>query len=179
MTTKETSSYIKGLIDGSNLDVTTPEGKIIAALADLCGKLAAEVDVLQDRLDTVNDYLDEIDHDLGDVEEYVYESDEEDEDEDDEDDFGGFGRPHHSRFFDDDEDEDDEEDDDFDLDPDDEDGDEDEEDGEEEEFYCAECPNCGGKVYFDDTVNPEDVICPNCHKPLIDDDEDEDEDEDL
>ena len=131
MTTKETSSYIKGLIDGSNLDVTTPEGKIIAALADLCGKLAAEVDVLQDRLDTVNDYLDEIDHDLGDVEEYVYESDEEEEDE------------------------------------------------EEEEFYCAECPNCGGKVYFDDTVNPEDVICPACHKPLIDDDEDEDEDEDL
>ena len=32
MTTKETSSYIKGLIDGSNLDTTTPEGKIIAAL---------------------------------------------------------------------------------------------------------------------------------------------------
>ena len=177
MTTKETSSYIKGLIDGSNLDVTTPEGKIIAALADLCGKLAAEVDVLTDRLDTVNDYLDEIDHDLGDVEEYVYETDEEDED-DDEDDFGRPPRPHHRPPFFDDE-EDDEEDDDFDLDLSDEDGDEEEDEGEEEEFYCAECPNCGGKVYFDDTVNPEDVICPNCHKPLIDDDEDEDEDEDL
>ena len=57
----------------------------------------------------------------------------------------------------------------------------DEEEDGEEEFYCAECPNCGGKVYFDDTVNPEDVICPNCHKPLIDDDEDDldEEDEDL
>ena len=149
MTAKETSSYIKGLIDGSNLDVTTPEGKIISALADLCGQLASEVDSLTEQLDTVNDYLDEIDHDLGDVEEFVYE---------------------------DDEDEDDEED--FDLDDEDDD-DEDEDDGEEEEFYCAECPNCGGKVYFDDTVNPEDVICPNCHKPLIDDEEDLDEDEDL
>ena len=80
MTTKETSSYIKGLIDGSNLDVTTPEGKIISALADLCGQLASEVDSLTEQLDTVNDYLDEIDHDLGDVEEFVYEDDEDDED---------------------------------------------------------------------------------------------------
>ena len=31
MTTKETSAYIKGLVDGSGLDTTTPEGKIIAA----------------------------------------------------------------------------------------------------------------------------------------------------
>jgi hypothetical protein len=172
MTTKETSSYIKGLIDGSNLDVTTPEGKIIAALADLCGKLAAEVDSLTEQMDTVNDYLDEIDHDLGDVEEFVYE-DEDDEEDDDEGCCGRCGR--HHRFFDDDED--DEEDDDLDLDDD---GDEDEEEDGEEEFYCAECPNCGGKVYFDDTVNPEDVICPNCHKPLIDDEDDlDEEDEDL
>ena len=89
--------------------------------------------------------------------------DEEDYDDEDEDE------------YDDDEDEEDDEDDDLDL-PDD---DEEEEDEEEEEFYCAECPNCGGKVYFDDTVNPEDVICPACHKPLIDDEEDMDDEEDL
>ena len=47
-------------------------------------------------------------------------------------------------------------------------------DDDEEEFYVAMCPNCGGKVYFDDSVNPEDVICPACQKPLISD-EDEDE----
>ena len=50
----------------------------------------------------------------------------------------------------------------------------DDEDDDEEEFYVAMCPNCGGKVYFDDSVNPEDVICPACQKPLISD-EDEDE----
>ena len=168
MTTKETSSYIKGLIDGSNLDTTTPEGKIIAALADLCAALAGEVESLTEQLDTVNDYLDETDHDLGDVEEYVY------EDEDDED-GECCGKCRRSLF--DDEDEDDDEDDDLDLDDTDE--DEEEEDEEEEEFYCAECPNCGGKVYFDDTVNPEDVICPACHKPLIDDEDDLDDEEDL
>ena len=43
MTIKETSAYIKGLIEGANLDTTTPEGKVIAALADLCGKMAAEI----------------------------------------------------------------------------------------------------------------------------------------
>ena len=53
-------------------------------------------------------------------------------------------------------------------------GDDDED--EDEEFYCAMCPNCGGKVYFDDTVNPEDVICPACQKPLLEEEEDEGED---
>ncbi len=149
MTSKEQASYIKGLIDGANLDLSTPEGKVIGALADLCAKLASEVDSLTEQLDTANAYLDELDHDLGELEEFVYD----DEDEDDEDD----------EDFDDFDDEDDDED-------------EDDEEEEEEEFYCAECPNCGGKVYFDDTVNPEDVICPNCHKPLI---ESEEEDENV
>ncbi len=142
MTSKEYASYIKGLIDGAGLDTATPEGKVISALADLASKLAAEVDSLTEQLDTANDYLDELDHDLGELEEYVY--DDEDGEDDDEDDDDG---------FDDEEDED-----------------EDEEEDEEEEFYCVECPNCGGKVYFDDTVNPEDVICPNCHKAIIEED---------
>ena len=42
---------------------------------------------------------------------------------------------------------------------------------DEEEFYCAMCPNCNGKVFFDDTVNPEDVICPNCQHPLVSDED--------
>ena len=164
MTAKETSAYIKGLVDGSGLDTTTPEGKIIAALVDLCGKLADEVDSLTEALDTANDYLDELDHDLGEVEEFVYDI----EDEDDGECCGKCGR--HGGFgeddFDDDFDDEDEDED--------EDDEEDEEEDAEEEFYCATCPNCGGKVYFDDTVNPEDVICPACHKPLIEDEEDED-----
>ncbi len=137
MNIKEKSAYIKGLVEGANMDVTTPEGKVIAALVDLCGKMAEEIETLRDELDVCNEYIEEIDEDLGDVEELIYDEldDEDDDDEDDED-----------------------------------------EDEDEEDFYVAECPNCGGKVYFDDTVNPEDVICPACQKPLL---EDEDESADL
>ena len=39
------------------------------------------------------------------------------------------------------------------------------------EFYCAMCPSCNGKVYFDDTMDPKDVICPQCQKPLIEDED--------
>ena len=43
MTVKEQSAYIKGLLDGTNLDTTTSEGKIISALVDLCANMAAEI----------------------------------------------------------------------------------------------------------------------------------------
>jgi transcription initiation factor IIE alpha subunit len=33
------------------------------------------------------------------------------------------------------------------------------------------CPHCGGKIYFDDSVNPEDILCPACQKPLVDDED--------
>lgn len=139
MKAKEYSSYIKGLIDGTNLDKTTPEGKVISALAELCDQMAAEIETLRDELDVANEYIEELDEDLGAVEEVVYDVDDDCCDDDDCD------------CCDCDDDDDD-----------------------EEEFYVAMCPNCGGKVYFDDSVNPEDVICPACQKPLISD-EDEDE----
>lgn len=142
MTIKETSAYIKGLVDGANLDVTTPEGKVIAALVDLCGKMADEIETLRDELDVANEYIEELDEDLGSVEELIYDECDDDDDEDD---------ACTCDCCDDDED-------------------------DEDEFYVAQCPNCGGKVYFDDTVNPEDVICPACQKPLL---EDEDEGADL
>ena len=159
MTIKETSAYIKGLIEGANIDVTTPEGKVIAALADLCGKMASEIETLRDELDVCNAYIEEIDEDLGEVEEFVYEDLDDcdccdccDDDDDDDDDCDCCDDECDCCDCCDDDDD------------------------EDEEFYCAMCPNCGGKVYFDDTVNPEDVICPACQKPLL---EEEDEGEDL
>ena len=155
MTTKEYSAYIKGLLDGTNLDTNTPEGKIISALVDLCGKMAGEIDTLTDELDIANQYIEEIDEDLGAVEEIVYDDLDCDCDDDDCDCCG-------------------------DCDDCDDDcdcgcccGDDDDCDEDEEEFYCAMCPGCGNKIYFDDTVDPEDIVCPNCQKPLV---EDEDED---
>lgn len=149
MKNKEYSSYIKGLMEGACLDKNTPEGKIIAALVDLCDQMAGDIEALEEELDVANEYIEELDEDLGAVEELLYDDDECECDCDDDDDCccDCCG------CDDDDEDYEDEDD--------------------EEEFYCAMCPNCNGKVFFDDTVNPEDVICPNCQHPLVSD-EDED-----
>ena len=159
MTTKETAAYIKGLMEGANLDVTTPEGKVIAALAELASKMADEIEALTEKVDNCGAYIEEIDEDLGEVEEFVYEDLDDcdccdccDDDDDDDDDCDCCDDECDCCDCCDDDDD------------------------EDEEFYCAMCPNCGGKVYFDDTVNPEDVICPACQKPLL---EEEDEGEDL
>ena len=154
MKSKEYSAYIKGLIEGANLDLTTPEGKVISALAELAGQMADEIDALNAKVDTCNAYIEEIDEDLGSIEELIYSDDDECDccdDDDDDDECGcccGCG--------------DDDECDCCDCEC---------EDDDDEEFYCAMCPNCGGKIFFDDSVNPEDIICPACQKPL-DDDED-------
>ena len=147
MTTKEYSAYIKGLMEGLNLDETKPENKVIKALCGIIEQMAGEIETLEKNTETLHDYIEEIDEDLGEVEEFVYgdddcgcDCDECDDDCDDDDD------------------------------------DDDEDDGE---FYCAMCPHCGEKVYFDDSVNPEDILCPACQKPLLDDEEDLDEEKDL
>ena len=33
---------------------------------------------------------------------------------------------------------------------------------EEEPFYEITCPNCGETVYFDDSLDPSDLLCPAC-----------------
>ena len=158
MNAKETSAYIKGIIEGANFDTTTTEGKIISALVELCDKMAEEIEELQENVETAYDYLEELDHDLGELEGEVWEALDEDCDCDcdcDDDDCD---------CCDCDCDDDDDCDccDCCDCDCDD-----------ETELYCAMCPNCGGKVYFDDTVDPSDVICPACQTSLIEEEDEE------
>ena len=154
MTTKEYSAYIKGLMEGLNLDESKPENKVIKALCGIIEQMAGEIETLEKNTETLHDYIEEIDEDLGEVEEFVYGDDDGcDCDGCDDDDCCCCG------CHDNDEDDDDDED-----------------DGE---FYCAMCPHCGEKVYFDDSVNPEDILCPACQKPLLDDEEDLDEEKDL
>jgi len=92
MELKEKAAYLKGLAEGLNYDKTTNEGKLIDALIDLAAALAKELDEAKDDINYMNEYIEEIDQDLGDMEEYVYgdDDDEEFEDEDFEDeDFDG------------------------------------------------------------------------------------------
>lgn len=79
----EKCAYIKGLAEGLNLDTTKPEGKVINAILDLLSDLTTTVADIDDEVATLNDYVEEIDHDLGDAEEFLYGDDDDECDCDD------------------------------------------------------------------------------------------------
>ena len=84
MTITEKAAYIKGLVDGMELDKSTKEGKVIAALVDLLGEVVECVDQLDADIDELYEYCDELDADLGEVESVLCEDDEDYDDFDDE-----------------------------------------------------------------------------------------------
>ena len=144
MTISEKSAYLKGLMDGLNLNKETDEGKMIAAIVDLLGDVTAKLTAVEDTTIAISDELDEIEEDLDAIEDYIL--DEEDDDYDDYDDF-------------DDEDDYDLDDDDF------------EDEGfdfgdEDTTIYEVECA-CGEIIDFDEeTLEQGSIICPNCGESL-------------
>ncbi len=68
MELNEQVSYIKGLVEGSELDLETKEGKVLAAILDLLDDMALTVTELDDENNEIWDVIDEIDEDLGDLE---------------------------------------------------------------------------------------------------------------
>lgn len=86
MKTPEKVSYIKGLMEGLALDETKPEVKILKEVVGVLEELAAANSALTEENIKLRDYVEELDWDLGDLEEFVYGDDEEDFDEFDGDD---------------------------------------------------------------------------------------------
>ena len=86
MSINEKASYLKGLAEGLAPDVTKPEGKLIDKLIELVSEMAEKIADLEEAIATLEDYADELDSDLGDVEEYLYGDDDCDCDCDDDDD---------------------------------------------------------------------------------------------
>lgn len=72
----EKISYIKGLTDGLELDTSTKEGKVLAAIIDLLGDITEEICEIEDGLDEITEQLDAVDEDLSTVEDIVFEDDE-------------------------------------------------------------------------------------------------------
>ena len=90
MKTSEKVAFIKGLMEGLALDASKPETKILTQMADVLEELAASNNALIEENIKLKEYIEEIDEDLGALEEIVYTDDEEDaDDEDDEEDDGG------------------------------------------------------------------------------------------
>ena len=143
MTISEKSAYLKGLMDGLNLDTEAAEGKMIASIVDLLGDVTKKLTAVEDTTIAISDELDEIEEDLDAIEDFIMDE-EDDYDYDDEDDDEDYE-------YDDDEDYDEEG---FDF------GD------EESTIYEVECA-CGEIIDFDEEVLEKgSMICPNCGETL-------------
>ena len=152
MTISEKSAYLKGLMDGLNLDTEKAEGKLISAIVDLLSDVTHKVTDIENTTIAISDELDEIEEDLDAIEDYILDEDEDFDDFDDDD-------------FDEYEDDDDFEEEGFDF------GD------EETTIYEVKC-TCGNVIAFDeDTLEEGSIICDNCGETLEFSFDDEDEDE--
>ena len=87
MTISEKSAYLKGLMEGLQLDTEKAEGKMIAAIVDLLGDVTKKLTNVEDTTIAISDELDEIEEDLDAIEDYIL--DEDDEYDDDDFDFEG------------------------------------------------------------------------------------------
>lgn len=78
MTNSERASYIRGLMEGLELDPKAKETKVLNAMVELLDDLCLSVEELEDGFDLLSEQVDEIDEDLGNVEEDFYGLEEDD-----------------------------------------------------------------------------------------------------
>ena len=141
MTLSEKAAYLKGLMDGLNLDTEKAEGKMISAIVDLLGDVTKRLADVEETTIAISDELDEIEEDLDAIEDYILDEEDEDEDWDLDDE-------------DEDWDEDEEYEEGFDF------GDED------SIIYEVQCV-CGEVINFDEeTLEKGSIPCPNCGELL-------------
>ena len=81
----EKIAYLKGLMEGMNVDTESNEGKLFAAVVDVLDEIALEVEDLTDEVMELGDGLDVISDDLSDVEDIVYDEWDDDDEDDEED----------------------------------------------------------------------------------------------
>ena len=86
MTISEKAAYLKGLMDGLNLDTEKAEGKMIAAMVELLGDVTKRLTDVEETTIAISDELDEIEDDLDAIEDFIMDEDEDYDDDDFEDD---------------------------------------------------------------------------------------------
>lgn len=143
--------YLKGLMEGMDLDQNSANGKLLAGIVELLAELSDRVEAMDDLLDDLNDYVESIDDDLAELEgehgdDFGF-MDDDDEDEDFDDAFGdGEDKLHLLRPG---EDADDEAED---------------ADGDDPGSLAGKlCPKCG-RMFFTALEDGEDAeyLCPHC-----------------
>ncbi|MBQ4096071.1 MAG: hypothetical protein IJC65_06590 [Oscillospiraceae bacterium] len=140
----EKVAYLKGLMDGLELDTTTKEGKILVAIADVLKEMSDTIYDISDEVTETVELVEAIDEDLGDLEEDFYGDDDCD-----------------CCCCDDDCDcdcdcdccDDDDEDDDY--------------EDEDEDMYECTCPTCGDTICLCQSIIDDGSIdCPGCGEKL-------------
>lgn len=152
MTTSEKVAYLKGLAEGLGVDKETKEGRILDSVIDILEDLAHDIEDLEENAWELGEAIDQVSDDLADIEDIVYDVDDDEDEEDDEDECCGCCC--------DEEDED-----------------------EEPVFYEVTCPACENTITIDEDVLSLGAIeRPNCGETLefegvepLEDEEDEDE----
>ena len=146
----ERANYLKGLAEGLKLSADKDANRVLLELLDLTEEMARELEDLRNDQDELSDYVEAVDDDLADLEEFIF------DDEDDE------------YYEEDDDDEDDEDDD----------GAEDgEAPVTENEVILYACPHCGEELKFlaSEIDFDEDLRCPACGKSVFPEAADEDD----
>ena len=152
MTINEKAAYLKGLMEGLQLDTEKAEDKMIAAIVDLLGDVTKKLTNVEDTTIAISDELDEIEEDLDAIEDFIMDEEDDYDDDDYEDDDEDF-------------DDDDYDEEGFDF------GDED------TTIYEVKCI-CGNVIAFDEeTLEEGSIICDQCGETLEFSFDDEDEDE--
>lgn len=83
MNVNEKLAYVKGLLEGLELDKNKPEVKVLSAIVDMLDEITISFSDIKDNYKNLADQVDEIDEDLCYLEEDFY--DEEDDEKNDED----------------------------------------------------------------------------------------------
>ena len=173
MTITEKTAYLKGLLEGMEIDQSTKEGKLFAAIIEALDDIALsvadlddEVGAINDEMDMMEESLDAIDEALDDVEDALDAIDEDLDDMDDE-----LEELYEILDLEEDEDDEDYED-------------EEEDELEDEDLYQLVCPTCEEEIIVDEDVLAKGSMkCPACGEDLefdlselVDDVEEDDED---
>lgn len=80
MNLSDKMAYLRGMVDGMELDLTgSKEGKVLGQLLDVMQEMTAYVVDLQTQVDELTEVCDLLDQDLGDLEDIVYEEEDDDE----------------------------------------------------------------------------------------------------
>ena len=173
MTITEKTAYLKGLLEGMEIDQSTKEGKLFAAIIEALDDIALsvadlddEVGAINDEMDMMEESLDAIDEALDDLEDALDAIDEDLDDMDDE-----LEELYEILDLEEDEDDEDYED-------------EEEDELEDEDLYQLVCPTCEEEIIVDEDVLAKGSMkCPACGEDLefdlselVDEVEEDDED---